>query len=229
MVKVFIDPGHGGSDSGAIANGLREKDVCLNIALKLKDILRSTYTGHQLKLSRTTDKMVSLRERTQMANQWGADYFISIHINAGGGTGFESYIYNQPAKRRGKTKRYQEIMQAEIIKLTSFKDRGSKAANFHVLRETAMPAILTENGFIDSKNDSHIQHIAYAHAVGIAKCLSLKRQVNDKLEGVYHTIKRGDTLWKLSKRYNTTVKKLLALNVNIDPYNLNIDEKLRVK
>lgn len=238
MIKIFIDPGHGGSDPGASAHGLREKDVCLLIAMKVKQRLETTYTGHQLKLSRTSDTTVSLRERTIMANQWGADYFVSIHINAGGGTGFESYIYNQPSKTSGKTKQYQGTMHQEIMSSTDFKDRGKKAANFHVLRESAMPAILMENGFIDTasdarklKNGSYLDVIAKGHAEGIATCFGLERIGTDNSDSSerWHTIKAGNTLWKLSKSYNTTVKKLLALNEGIDPYTLKIGTKLRVK
>jgi len=83
MVKIYIDPGHGGNDPGAVANGLREKDLTLKIGLKLRDYL-SGYENVQIRMSRTTDKTVSLSERTNDANKWGADLFVSIHINAGG-------------------------------------------------------------------------------------------------------------------------------------------------
>src|SRR5699024_11444864 len=84
MVKIFIDPGHGGSDGGAAANGLKEKDVTLKIAKKIRSRL-GNYEGVGTKMSRTTDKYISLTGRTNMANSWNADFFLSIHINAGGG------------------------------------------------------------------------------------------------------------------------------------------------
>ena len=93
MVRVFIDPGHGGADPGAVANGLQEKDICLSISLMLRNILVREYTGIFVKLSRTTDRTLTLNERTNMANQWHADLLISVHVNAGGGAGFESFIY----------------------------------------------------------------------------------------------------------------------------------------
>jgi len=93
MIRIFIDPGHGGSDSGAVANGLDDKNLTLDIAVRLRAILLGEYRGVEVRLSRETDTTVSLKQRVQMANSWGADYFLSIHINAGGGTGFESYIY----------------------------------------------------------------------------------------------------------------------------------------
>lgn len=93
MVKIFIDPGHGGSDPGATGNGLQEKTLTLQIALALRTILTNEYEDVSLLLSRTSDQYVSLNDRTNAANNWGADFFLSIHVNSGGGTGFESYIY----------------------------------------------------------------------------------------------------------------------------------------
>src|SRR5690606_23788341 len=99
MPKIFIDPGHGGRDSGAVANGLMEKSITLYIALRMKYILEDEYTNGQVKLSREKDVYVGLSERAQMANAWGADYFVSIHVNAGGGTGFESYVHSSRPSR----------------------------------------------------------------------------------------------------------------------------------
>lgn len=93
MVKIFIDPGHGGSDSGATGFGLREKDLTLNIAKRIEKILLLEYDDVQVKMSRTGDQSVSLKARTNTANVWKADFLLSIHINASGGTGFESFIH----------------------------------------------------------------------------------------------------------------------------------------
>src|SRR5690625_3326805 len=114
MTKLFIDPGHGGRDPGATANGLQEKDICLTIVLKLWDILNQEYDGHAIKLSRTTDQTMTLKERTDLANRFGADYLISVHINAGGGTGFESYIYNGKFNEKAKTNRLRHVIHDEI-------------------------------------------------------------------------------------------------------------------
>ena len=104
MVKIFIDPGHGGQDSGATGNGLREKVLTLEIATRIKNLLLSEYDNVTVKMSRTDDSYVTLTERTSSANAWGADYFLSIHINAGGGEGYEDYIYPGIS---GVTKAYQ--------------------------------------------------------------------------------------------------------------------------
>lgn len=176
MVKLFIDPGHGGTDTGAVGNGLREKDLTLAIALRIRDLLEG-YQNVDVRLSRENDSTLSLTQRTDMANNWGADYFISIHINAGGGTGFESYIYISASQN---SVNYQNIIHAEIMKLLNIVDRGKKSANFHVVRETNMPAILTENGFIDNPQDaerlkqsSFLDLIAQGHVNGLVQVFGL--------------------------------------------------------
>ncbi|HLQ72131.1 MAG TPA: N-acetylmuramoyl-L-alanine amidase [Bacillota bacterium] len=183
MTNIFIDPGHGGVDAGASGYGLKEKDLTLSIALKLRGILNEEYTGHSIKMSRTTDQTVSLRERTNMANAWGADYLQSIHINAGGGTGFESYIYNGSFSGKDRTKRLRNAVHDKVVSQTDFRDRGKKEANFHMLRESSMASSLTENGFIDFKSDADklksdafLNRIARGHAEGLAKAFGLKKK-----------------------------------------------------
>jgi N-acetylmuramoyl-L-alanine amidase len=177
MIKIFIDPGHGGSDPGAVGNGLQEKDVALDIAKRLAKKLEE-YDGVEVRLSRTDDRFISLADRANMANDWGADYFISDHVNAAGGEGYECYIFNGNVS--DATKDNQDAMNTEIVKVTEWFNRGKKRANFAVLRQTNMPAILTENGFIDNSNDAKklkdsafLDKIAQGHANGIAKIFNL--------------------------------------------------------
>jgi N-acetylmuramoyl-L-alanine amidase len=177
MTKIFIDPGHGGSDPGAVGNGLQEKELVLKIAKRLAKLLEKI-DGVEVLLSRTDDKFLSLSERARMANEWGADYFISVHINAGGGEGYECYIFNGNVSNT--TRDNQDAMNTEIVKVTEWFNRGKKRANFAVLRQTNMPAILTENGFIDNSNDANklkdsafLDKIAQGHANGIAKIFNL--------------------------------------------------------
>lgn len=179
LVKIYIDPGHGGSDPGATGYGLREKDINLDIGKKMRDMLND-YENVTVRMSRTGDKTVSLSQRTRDANNWGADYYISIHINAGGGTGFESFVYRNVSSR---TSNYQRTIHNEIMKEIDLQNRGMKKANFHVLRETRMPAILTENGFIDNRNDanklkssSFRTALARGHVNGIVKAFNLKKK-----------------------------------------------------
>jgi len=96
----------------------------------------------------------SLSERAKFANNLKADFFCSIHVNAGGGTGFESYVYNGASKA---TRQLQAIIHGAIVAYLAplgIADRGQKPANFAVLRETNMPSILLENLFIDNTNDA---------------------------------------------------------------------------
>lgn len=240
MMKIFIDPGHGGRDPGATANGLQEKMICLQIAQKLNHILMETYNSVQTRLSRTTDQTLSLKARTDMANRWGADYLISIHVNAGGGTGFESYIYDGAYDNKERSKQCRDSVHEEVIRATNFKDRGKKEANFHMLRESLMPAVLTESGFIDTTNDAaylqdedFLDVLAQAHASGIAKALELKQghvpdNADDQSRRDIHIIKHGDTLWELAKQYGTSVSELREWNHTVVPERLQIGQKLIV-
>lgn len=181
MVKLYLDVGHGGSDPGAVGNGLKEKDLTLQISKKINDLLKD-YEGITVKMSRSTDKTLSLKQRTDEANKWGADILLSIHINAGGGTGFESFIYNGNVSYN--TVKYRDTIHNEIMKqLKGVRDRGKKRANFHMLRESKMSAILTENMFIDTKKDadklkkqSFINQVAQGHVNGIVKLFNLKKK-----------------------------------------------------
>lgn len=178
--RVYIDPGHGGSDSGAVGNGLQEKNLTLDISLKLRDLLNAN-GNVEVRMSRDTDVTQSLDFRTSDANSWGAALFVSVHINSGGGTGFESYRYPGTT---GDTQRLQETTHPAIHGAMSgvgaITDRGIKTANFHVLRETAMPAVLTENLFIDKPEDAALladenfrAATAQGHANGILSYLGV--------------------------------------------------------
>lgn len=199
MMKIFLDPGHGGRDPGAQANGLQEKDITLVIAQRIESILIKNYERIAVKMSRTTDQTISLRERTNAANRWNASLFLSIHINAGGGKGYEDYIYHKlsdsshTAKLRGQ-------VHPEIVKFSSMYNRGKKKANFHVLRETTMPALLTECGFIDYINDATkmkqdfwLDYIARGHVNGLVKALGLIKKT--KTTHITYIKVIADSLW----------------------------------
>ena len=81
--RVYIDPGHGGSDSGAVGNGLLEKDLTLSIALQMRDHLKANWNV-DIRMSRTGDTTRSLAYRSSDANSWGADLFVSVHQRLGG-------------------------------------------------------------------------------------------------------------------------------------------------
>ncbi|PRS72140.1 N-acetylmuramoyl-L-alanine amidase [Bacillus sp. NMTD17] len=180
--KIMIDPGHGGHDPGAVANGLKEKELVLTIAKKTKAILEKVY-GASVKLTRSTDVYIDLSQRARLANNWGAAYFASIHINAGGGTGFETFRFDK-LSAASSTGKQQTIVHDVILSKIKGKtsNRGTKSKNLAVLRETKMPAILTENLFIDRKEDAallkqeaFLESLAEGHAEGIAAAVGLKK------------------------------------------------------
>ncbi len=155
---VVIDAGHNysGVDTGATGNGLREQDITYYIAEKLKPVLERN--GFQVIMTRNSLKenvsdesvSASLARRAEIANKAGADLFVSIHCNAGGGTGTETYYCT--GSPDGKV--FAGFVQDGIIDAVGLRDRGVKSARYAVLRNTNMTAILVETGFIDSANDS---------------------------------------------------------------------------
>lgn len=146
--KIFVDPGHGGTDSGAVGpTGLREKDVNLRVATVLRNALVE-YGGATVRMSRTGDQTVSLTARTNNANAWGADRYISVHHNASSTAsvnGTETYSHPQGSAASHDLR---NKVHAQLIAWGGLTNRGVKTANFHVLRESTMPAILTEASFI---------------------------------------------------------------------------------
>ncbi|WP_440706240.1 N-acetylmuramoyl-L-alanine amidase [Heyndrickxia oleronia] len=229
MFKLFLDPGHGGSDPGAVGNGIREKDITLKIATKIRDFLLNEYSNVSVLMSRTGDTYPTLSDRTNAANSWGANYFLSIHINAGGGTGFESFVYPGVGT---PTTTYQSAIHSEIMKLNQLSDRGKKQSNLHVLRESNMPALLTENGFIDNandaakmKSDSWITNVARGHVNGLAKAFNLQK----KSGAVYHTVVAGDTVYSLSRQYGSTIQQIRDWNGLDANYTIYVGQVLRVK
>ena len=199
--RVYIDPGHGGSDSGAVGNGLLEKDLTLSIALQMRDHLKANWNV-DIRMSRTGDTTRSLAYRSSDANSWGADLFVSVHINAGGGTGFESFRYTSAS---AGAVALQNAIHPAILSgmrsVSSVTDRGKKAANFHVLRETRMPAVLTETLFIDRasdaallKNPAFLTATAKGHANGVAQYLGLGGGDPDPgPDPAWPTLRKGST------------------------------------
>lgn len=204
-IVVVLDPGHGGRDPGAVFGKLYEKTLTLRIAKRVKTELELKY-GVTVKMTRSTDKYVSLQERTNFANRQNADFFCSIHINAGGGTGYEDFIYDELSDSSTSAKR-REAFHNEIKKVLdkyNIRNRGMKKKNLHVLRVTTMSAVLTENLFIDTEGDREllnnskfIEDIAVAHADGIVAALNIKKSKpssapKKKSSSKSNLIRRGD-------------------------------------
>lgn len=145
---LVIDPGHGGNDMGATGRKSHEKDLALKIAKRAAKLIRKHTKNTLVILTRDKDEFISLEERADMANFFGADLFLSIHINSARtlAEGTESFIHRQSSNPW--TEYFATLLQIEYTYRAGRKDRGVKRANFSVLRETNMPAVLTEVGFI---------------------------------------------------------------------------------
>lgn len=148
---VVLDPGHGGSDPGAVGiNGLQEKRVVLPIAEQVAMYLEQQ--GVQVILTRTDDRDVELEPRVQMAQQANATVFVSIHANSislarPDVNGLETYFYSSGEQLA-------QVIQNSVIQATGMNDRGIRSARFYVLRRTSMPAVLVEVGFVTGSEDA---------------------------------------------------------------------------
>ena len=151
-MRIFLDAGHNhsGWNTGAVGNGMREQDITFEVTAELGRILERA--GFEVRLSRPTletnlghDNNSAVNARWQMANAWGADYFISLHVNAGGGTGAETLYY------RGDSLEFATVMQDVYSKAMGLRSRRVwHRMDIGVLRHTQMPSILVELAFIDS-------------------------------------------------------------------------------
>jgi N-acetylmuramoyl-L-alanine amidase len=164
MPKIYIDQGHNPSspNTGAEGNGLREQDVTYVVGQELAALLRRS-GNYEVRLSRPTpdtqlgnSNTGSLRARVNDANSWGADYFISIHTNASdqsSASGVEAYAYSRQSRAFDLG---EEIVEG-IVNVTGLRDRGMKVRpGLYVLKNTAMPAVLVEIGFITNPGDAAI-------------------------------------------------------------------------
>lgn len=171
---VVIDAGHGGSDFGATYNGRMEKDDNLNLALAVGDILKQN--GINVYYTRTSDVYNTPFEKAVMANNSGADFFVSIHRNSvpqsNTSTGVETLVYNDEGIKADMARN----INANLAAL-GFGNRGViERPNLVVLRRTKMPAVLVEAGFINNDRDNELfdakfNEIARAIADGIIETI----------------------------------------------------------
>lgn len=166
--KVFLSAGHGGSDPGAVGNGLKEKDINLQVLLACQSEL--VRHGVTVIASRTKDENDKVAEETREANASGAEIAVSFHINASGGDGFEAFYYTNS----NKGKKLAAICE-KYVKELGQNSRGLKSGNhLYFIKNTTMPAVLVESFFIDNKKDVTIGDeldeqkafgVAYAKAI----------------------------------------------------------------
>lgn len=155
MLKIMLDAGHGGKDPGACGiQGTMEKDITLTLVKKIGD--RLSKMNLQVLYTRDADKFLSIAERTSLANKMRADYFISLHTNSATNQkaqGIEVYTYLLPDV---VSQRLADAILYELIKNTKRANRGVKKANFGVIRETNMPAVLLEICFISNLEEEEL-------------------------------------------------------------------------
>ena len=172
-IRIVIDPGHGGTSIGAVGpQGTREKDIALGTGLILREKLKGL--GADVLMTREKDTNVTLAQRVEVANKSEADLFISVHYNGFAdptANGTETYWYlngSETSERLANS-----IQRLMVIKLGR-RDRGVKQANFYVLRETDMPAVLVEPLFLTNPTEENL-----------AKSISNQRKVAEAvLEGI---------------------------------------------
>jgi N-acetylmuramoyl-L-alanine amidase len=178
IFDIVIDAGHGGKDPGANSVLNRtEKEFNLSIALKIKALLdkEKQIKGH---LTRSDDTFIELEDRVKIAESLKADLFISVHANAidkASVTGTETYY------SRSDSKPFADIIHKHLLTGTGLKDRGVRQAHFKVIKQTTMPAILLESGYLTNSGDSkalfseNVQNrIASEIVAGIKEYLKLK-------------------------------------------------------
>ncbi|GHU81892.1 hypothetical protein FACS189415_1200 [Bacteroidia bacterium] len=164
MAIIYLNPGHGGKDPGALLGDRREKDDVLRLGLAVKPLLEAA--GHTVIMSRTDDTYTSVADIAKNANACGADLFIALHRNAGGGTGNECLIVSCAS---AMSRQMATAIQARICAIAG-RDRGVKVQDTRtaVLKNTRMPATTVELGFIDNLGDNALFDTyfdAYAQAV----------------------------------------------------------------
>ncbi|KAA9006290.1 N-acetylmuramoyl-L-alanine amidase [Paenibacillus spiritus] len=176
---IVLDAGHGAKDSGAVGiTGKYEKNFNLAVVLKAAELLRKE-ANIDVVTTRSNDTFLELKERVAIAENLNADLFISVHANSSSSSaasGTETYY-----KRSGASKDFAGVMHKYLVEATGLKDRGVQYGNFHVIRETTMPAILLEVGYLSNKNDEALlftedlqNRVAAAIVKGVKEYLGMK-------------------------------------------------------
>lgn len=234
--KVVIDAGHGGSDSGAIGNGIIEKNLTLDISKYMYDRLKEL--GVPVKLTRNSDVDLPASERTQrVLDQYGNGkdvIVISNHINAGGAEGAE-VIYALRNKDTLAKKILDELEKQGQLVRKYYQRRLPSDYNkdyYYMLRNTPnTEALIVEYGFLDNTSDANKlknNYKKYAEAVVKAVTEYAGYKYVPLSGSDYYVVKKGDTLWSIARAYGLTVDKLKSLN-NLTSNNLTIGDSLIVK
>nr|WP_184341986.1 N-acetylmuramoyl-L-alanine amidase [Prosthecobacter vanneervenii] len=166
---VVIDAGHGGKDGGSVKNHLIEKKLCLDVARRVESGLKSS--GLKTTMTRRSDSFVELEQRARMANRVPASIFVSIHFNSSRRSGISgTEVYYRSALGKVIASAISRSFKARV----AVGSRGVLYGDFKVLRETKMPAVLVECGYISNKKEAlrcadpaHRQKLADAIVKGL--------------------------------------------------------------
>lgn len=188
MAKVFLSAGHGGTDPGAVALGLKEKDINLTALLACKTELERH--GVTVICSRTKDENDPVNEEVREANASGADLAVSFHANAGGGDGFEAFYYTKSAKGKKLAQ-----LGEKHVKALGQNSRGIKSGNHLAFcKNTSMTAVLFESFFVDNDTDNNIgDTVSEQKAFGVAYA----KAILEYLEIDYNTTSTKDKSFKV--------------------------------
>lgn len=155
---VIVDVGHGGTDRGARCHApyCEEKKICLLTARLVKQYLDQL--GYHVVMTRNTDAFISLPRRVEIAGQAQGNIFVSIHFNSSRSSeaqGVEVFFHDSKADRlrTGASRKLADTILSRVLRRTSAQSRGVKKGNFYVIRETGMPAVLVEGGFISNPDE----------------------------------------------------------------------------
>jgi len=173
---VVIDPGHGGFDLGAHTNFCEEKEACLRTAHYLRRHLEKR--GYRVIMTRNRDEYLPLKTRAKIANDAKCQVLVSLHYNAAQSSkahGLEVFYFPKAEPwRKKRSKQLAAILLDKLLTQTGALSRGVKEGNFCVIRETDMPSVLVEGGFITNeieqkkiKDDRYLNKIAVAIANGL--------------------------------------------------------------
>ncbi len=158
--RIIIDVGHGGKDSGAIGvNGIQEKDVVIKIALEILRINEQSKMPLHIYLTRYSDTLISLSDRTKLAKALNADLFVSLHCNHSNNesaVGVEVYTSRKQSTYSKESVYIGYLFEKALSDQIGYKIRGVKFADFQVLRETVgyCPSVLLELGFLSNADES---------------------------------------------------------------------------
>lgn len=229
--KIVIDAGHGGEDSGALGNGITEKNMTLAISEYMYDRFREL--GIPVKLTRNSDETVNPSDRVnRILDAFGNDkdvIVISNHINAGGGEGAE-VIYALRNNNELSDLVLEEIGKEGQVLRKAYQRRlpsNTSKDYYFIHRNTGITEpIIVEYGFLDTEADANRlknNYERYAEAVvrAVSEYIGLPSTQNT------YTVKKGDSLWSIAKKYNTTVEQLKAAN-NLTSNLLNIGQVLKI-